>query len=144
MYDDDIDQITLDKLVDARVNYLKVNSLKQVVRATQTTRQDADTNLSECSNVFILHDIRRDAIMLCEQYEYNFAEASDLQRFNKAATILADKYAAAQVKSITAVFDMNDWETERGILHLYIEFIHKDIIKRAIVEIDINRGKVVV
>lgn len=144
VYDDDIDQITLDKLVDARVNYLKVNSLKQVVRATQTTRQDADTNLSECSNVFILHDIRRDAIMLCEQYEYNFAEASDLQRFNKAATILADKYAAAQVKTITAVFDMNDWETERGILHLYIEFIHKDIIKRAIVEIDINRGKVVV
>ena len=144
VYDDDIDQETLDKLVDARVNYLKVNSLKQVVRATQTTRQDADTNLSECSNVFILHDIRRDAIMLCEQYEYNFAEASDLQRFNKAATILADKYAAAQVKTITAVFDMNDWETERGILHLYIEFIHKDIIKRAIVEIDINRGKVVV
>ena len=48
------------------------------------------------------------------------------------------------MKTITAVFDMNDWETERGILHLYIEFIHKDIIKRAIVEIDINRGKVVV
>jgi hypothetical protein len=38
---------------------------------------------------------------------------------------------------------MNDWESERGILHLYVEFVHKNIIKRAIVEIDVNRGTVV-
>lgn len=146
VFDDDLelDRRQMDQMVDARINYLKVNSLKQVVRATQTTRQDADTNLSECSNVFVLHDIRRDCIMLCEQYEYNFAEASDLQRFNKAAGIIADKYAAAQVSSISAVFDMDDWEAERGILHLYVEFVHKRIVKRSIVEIDINRGKVVV
>lgn len=146
VFDDDLeeDRRKMDQMVDARVNYLKVNSLKQVVRATQTTRQDADTNLSECSNVFVLHDIRRDCVMLCEQYEYNFMESSDLQRFNKAAGIVADKYAAAQVSSISAVFEVSDWEAERGILHLYVEFVHKRIIKRSIVEIDINRGTVVV
>lgn len=144
VFDDDIHSKEMDQLAEVHVNYLKVNSLKQIVRGAQDTRQDADTNLSECSNVFILHDIRRDAVNLCEQYEYNFAESSDMQRFNKAAGLLAEKYAAAQVSSITATFDMTDWEAERGILHLYIEFVHKRIIKRAIVEIDINRGVVVV
>ena len=142
VYDDDLDSDILDSLTESKVNFLKVNSVRQVVRGAQTTRQDADTNLSELSNVFVLNDIRRDAVQMCEQYEYNFSEASDLQRFNKAAGILADKYQDAQVSSITAEFSMNDWESERGILHLYIEFVHKNIIKRSIVEIDVNRGVV--
>ena len=140
VYDDDLDADILDSMVESRVNFLKVNSVRQVVRGSQTTRQDVDTNLSELSNVFVLNDIRRDAVQLCEQYEYNFAEASDMQRFNKAASILADKYVDAQVASITAEFSINQWESERGILHLYIEFVHKNIIKRSIVEIDVNRG----
>ena len=144
VYDDDLDSDILDTLTDSKVNFLKVNSVRQVVRGAQTTRQDADTNLSELSNVMVLNDIRHDAVQLCEQYEYNFAEASDLQRFNKAAGILADKYQDAQVSSISAEFSMNDWESERGILHLYIDFVHKNIIKRSIVEIDVNRGTVVV
>lgn len=143
VYDDDLDSKLMDTLTDNRVNYLKVNTKKQVVRGAQTTRQDIDTNLSEMSNMFILLDIRRDAIQLCEQYEYNFSEASDLQRFNKAAKILAEKYADVQVKSISAEFNINDWESERGILHLYIDFVHKNIIKRSIVEISVNRGTVV-
>ena len=142
VYDDDLDADILDQLTESKVNYLKVNSRRQVVRGAQTTRQDADTNLSEGSNVFILLDIRRDAVQLCEQYEYNFAEASDLQRFNKAAAILAEKYQDQQVSSISAEFSMNDWESERGILHLYIDFVHKNIIKRSIVEITVNRGTV--
>lgn len=143
VYDDDLDADVLDTLTESKVNFLKVNSVRQVVRGAQTTRQDADTNLSELSNVLVLNDIRRDAVQMCEQYEYNFAEASDLQRFNKAAGILADKYQDAQVQSISAEFSMNDWESERGILHLYIDFVHKNIIKRSIVEIDVNRGSVV-
>jgi hypothetical protein len=142
VYDDDLDSDIMDSLTESKVNYLKVNNRKQVVRGAQTTRQLADTNLSELNNVFILLDIRRDAIQLCELYEYNFAEDSDMQRFNKAASLLAAKYQDAQVKSISAVFDMNDWESERGILHLYIDFIHKNIIKRSIVEISVNRGTV--
>jgi hypothetical protein len=143
VFDDDLDQTYLDELTSSHVNFLKVNTKKQVVRGAQSTRQDADTNLSEANNVFVLNDIRRDCVQLCEQYEFNFSEASDLQRFNKAAKILAEKYQDAQVSSISAEFSMNDWESERGILHLYVEFVHKNIIKRAIVEIDVNRGTVV-
>ena len=65
-----------------------------------------------------------------------------MQRFNKAASILAGKYADQQVKSISAEFSMNAWESERSILHLYVYFVHKNIIKRSIVEITVNRGTV--
>ena len=142
VYDDDLDSTIMDTLTESKVNFLKVNTRKQVVRGAQTTRQDADTNLSEMSNVFILLDIRRDAIQICEQYEYNFAREQDLQRFNKSAKLLAEKYQDNQVKQISAEFDMNDWESERGILHLYVDFVHENIIKRSIVEISVNRGVV--
>lgn len=140
VYDDDLDSNVLDELTDLRVNFLKVNSSKQIVRGSQSTRQEISTNLSELSNMFVLNDIKRDCEMLCEQYEYNFSEESDLQRFNKAADIIASKYSDAQVKSIEARFDQNSWESERGILHLYVAMVHKDIIKISIVEIDVNRA----
>lgn len=140
VYDDDLDSDVLDELTDLHVNFLKVNTSKQIVRGSQSTRQEISTNLSELSNMFVLNDIKRDCEMLCEQYEYNFSEESDLQRFNKAADIIASKYSDAQVKSIEARFDQNVWESERGILHLYVYMIHKDIIKISIVEIDVNRA----
>lgn len=139
VFDTELDGQILDELTENHVNFLKINSLRQVVRGAQDTRQTIDTNLSELSNVFVLNDIARDCCMLCERYEYNFSEATDLQRFNKAADTLVSKYADAQVKSITGRFDQNDWESERGILHLYVEMVHKNIIKTAIVEIDVNR-----
>lgn len=139
VYDDDLDSDILDELEENNINFLKVNSSRQIVRGSQSTRQEISTNLSELNNMFILNDIKRDCEMLCEQYEYNFSEASDLQRFNQAASIIAAKYADAQVKSIEARFDQNDWESERGILHLYVSLVHKNIIKISIVEIDVNR-----
>ena len=139
VYDDDLDSEILDELEENNINFLKVNSSRQIVRGSQSTRQEISTNLSELNNMFILNDIKRDCEMLCEQYEYNFSEASDLQRFNQAASIIAAKYADAQVKSIEARFDQNDWESERGILHLYVSLVHKNIIKISIVEIDVNR-----
>ena len=141
VYDEDLDQVILDELEANKVNFLKVNSRKQIVRGNQSTRQDIDTNLSEQSNVFILFDIVRDCVQLCELYEYNFSEAEDMARFNKQAAMLTANYAD-QVKSISGQFTMTDWERENGILHLYVDFIHKDIIKRSIVEVNVNRGRV--
>ena len=64
-----------------------------------------------------------------------------MARFNKQAAMLTANYAD-QVKSISGQFTMTDWERENGILHLYVDFIHKDIIKRSIVEVNVNRGRV--
>lgn len=140
IYDEDIDSDVMDQMADGRINFARLNALQRIVRATQTTRQTISSNLSEANNVFILLDIKRDCERLCDSYQYNFSEAEDIILFNKDAEQLLEKYSQTQVRSIKASFDKNDWEAERGILHLYIELEHKDLIKTTIIEIDVNRG----
>ncbi len=139
IYDEDIDGDIMDQLVDNNINYAKISPKGEIVRAIQNTRQDRLSNLSEANNVFILLDIKRDCEALCAEYEYMFSEDSDIARFNSDAKVLLDKYEAAQVRSIAAAFSKNAWEAERGILHMYVEFVHKDLVKTSIIEIDVNR-----
>lgn len=139
VYDEDIDSTIMDELVDANINFARINAKQEVIRATQNTRQEINSNLSELSNVFILLDIKRDCERMCAEYEFNFSEASDIARFNGVAKDLLGSYGESQVRSIAAHFDKNAWEAERGILHLYVEFVHKDLVKTTIIEIDVNR-----
>ena len=140
VFDDDLDTAILDELADKHCNIAKYNQNQVVVRAMQNTAQSKMTALSELSNVLILLDVKRDCERLCSQNEYDFSEAEDIARFNVAASTITDKYAAAQVRSISAHFDKNDWEAERNILHLYVEMVHKDLVKTTIIEIDVNRS----
>lgn len=140
VYDEDLDEDIMDELCEERINFARINANQDIIRATQTTRQTISSNLSEANNVFILLDIKRDCEKLCASYQYNFSEASDIARFNKDAETVLSGYADSQIRSIEASFDKNDWEAERGILHLYVAFEHKDLVKTTIIEIDVNRG----
>lgn len=140
VYDEDIDATLMDELCENRINFARINSVQNIIRATQTTRQTINSNLSEASNVFVLLDIKRDCEALCAEYQYNFSEAEDIARFNKDVETVLSKYESSQVRKIEASFDKNDWEAERGILHLYVAFEHKDLVKTTIIEIDVNRG----
>ena len=140
VYDEDIDSDIMDELCEERINFARINANQQIIRATQTTRQTISSNLSEANNVFILLDIKRDCEKLCATYDYNFSEAEDIVRFNKDAETVLTSYSDSQVRSIEASFDKNDWEAERGILHLYVAMEHKDLVKTSIIEIDVNRG----
>ena len=53
---------------------------------------------------------------------------------------VTDKYAAAQVKSISAQFTRTDEEAELGVLHLYIAVQHKALVKYIQIDIDVNRN----
>jgi hypothetical protein len=140
VYDESLNSDLMDELCEERINFAQINANQRTVIATQTTRQVASSNLSEMNNVMILLDIKRDCEKLCSTYHYNFSEAADIARFNRDAESVVSKYEAAQVRSITASFDKNDWEAERGILHLYVAMEHKDLVKSTIIEIDVNRG----
>lgn len=140
VYDEDLDDEIMDELAAERINYAQFTSKQEIIRATQTTRQVKSSNLSEANNVFILLDIKRDCERLCESYHYNFSDPDDIRRFNQDAEIVLEKYEDTQVKSIEASFNKNDWEAARGILHLYVGFEHKDLVKTTIIEIDVNRG----
>ena len=140
VFDEDLDSDLMDELTDEKINFARINSVQDIIRASQTTRQTYNSNLSEGNNVFILLDIKRDCEKLCALYDYNFNEPSDIARFNKDAEVVLGNYEDAQVRSIEASFDKNDWEAERGILHLYVGFVNKDLVKTSIIEIDVNRG----
>jgi len=139
IFDEDIDGDLMDALCDARVNFARINAIQEIIRATQTTRQDINSALSELSNVFILLDIKRDCEKLSSSMDFNFSEPSDLALYNKLAQNLLTTYADSQVRSIEASYGKNSFESERGYLHLYVGFVHKDIVKTSIIEIDVNR-----
>ena len=139
IFDTDIDADILDELADMHVNVAVYNPNQQVARHTQNTCQTKWTALTELNNVLILLDIKRDCERLCSTYEYEFAEPEDLARFNADISSLLTKYSAAQVRRISGYFDHNQWERDRGILHLYVELVHRDLVKTCIIEIDVNR-----
>ena len=139
IFDTDIDADILDELADMHVNVAVYNPNQQVARHTQNTCQTKWTALTELNNVLILLDIKRDCERLCATYEYEFAEPEDLARFNADISSLLSKYSAAQVRRISGYFDHNQWERDRGILHLYVELVHRDLVKTCIIEIDVNR-----
>ena len=141
----------MDELAEMHVNFAKYNANQVVVRAMQDTKQSKQTALSEQNNTLILLDIKRECEhrdahiqreceRLCASYEYDFSEATDIARFNADVEVVAAKYREAQVRSINAYFDKNSWEAERNILHLYVELVHKDLIRVTIIEIDVNRS----
>lgn len=139
-YDEDIDANIMDELVEGNINFARINAKQDVVRAIQETRQIINSNLSELNNVFILLDIKRDCERLCSTFEFNFSEPDDIARFNSMARDLLGVYSVAQVRSIGARYDKTAWEAERGILHMYVEFVNKDLVKTTIIEIDVNRS----
>lgn len=151
IFDVDIDEEHLDMLVDRRVNYAQINSKQEIIRGTQGTRYPKDeltgdfdalliSNLSEINNALIVLDIKKDAIKLVENYAYNFNESDQIALFNRDAEELVQKYAAAQVKSISASFSRTDEEAELGILHLTITVVHKALVKINLIDINVERA----
>lgn len=140
VFDEDLDSTLMDELAEAHINFAKYNANQVVVRAMQDSAQTKQTNLSEQNNVLVLLDIKRKFEQLCARNEYDFSEISNISLFNVAAETIAAQYRDAQVRSISAYFDKNTWEAERNILHLYVEMVHKDLVKTTIIEIDVNRS----
>lgn len=141
LYDDCLDSEIMDEMCEERINFARINAKQRTVIATQTTRDVVSSNLSEMNNVQILLDVKRACEEMCDEYQYNFSEPEDIIRFNKDAESILGVFEGTQVRSIQASFDKNDWEAERGILHLYVDLEHKDLVKTTIIEIDVNRGK---
>lgn len=147
LMDEGLDSEHMDRLIEEHVNYAQINSRGDVIRATQSTRYpilgDAFTlsNLTELNNVHIVLDIKKDVEHVLELFSYQFNETSDLKRFNTiVSSSILPKYSAAQVKSISAQFNRTSEEAEYGILHLYIEVVHKNLVKIIMVDIDVNRN----
>lgn len=128
-----------EKLYTNRVNYFECTAENTFVRGVQGTSQMIWSDLSEENNMHVLLEMKRELETLVGSLNYNFAEPEDRQRFTERAERLFSGYQGSKVKTATVYFDMNQWETERSILHCYLAVTYRTLAKRGIIEIDINK-----
>lgn len=138
VFDEDIDADVMDDLVDERINFARNNANGEINRATQTSRQEVLSVLSELNNGFVLKDVKRAMEKMCATKRYNFSEPSDVASFNIDAANVAATFQG-MVRSISAAFGQNAWESEMSIIHLYVTLVCRKISKTTIIEIDVNR-----
>lgn len=136
----DVDDLeTKEQLYELRMNYFEAIAENVFVRATQSTTQDIWSDLSEENNVLMLLEMQNALEDLVYSLTYNFATAEDRARYTKDATRLLEPYKANKVQDLEVYFDMSAWESERSILHCYLSVTFKGVVKRATIEIDINK-----
>lgn len=139
IFDEDIHEEIMNDLIDEHINFARVNALNEVHRSTQDTRQPQKSVLSELSNAFLVKDVKRAMERLAAKNRYEFCEPEEIQRFNDDAARVCDRFSG-QVKSISAAYSQNDYESLYNIIHLYVELACRNITKSTIIEIDVNRG----
>ena len=132
--DEDIKEI----FYDARWNYIECIGENTFVRGTQQTSQTELSDLSEESNVHVMLQIKNMLERLCAKNRYKFGEASDRKRYQDDANELFSSYKGTMVRSIAITYSMSAYEEKRSIIHCNCAITYMTLIKRTIIEIDIN------
>ena len=135
--DQDDDEIK-EEFYKARWNYIECIDENVYVRGTQQTCQKELSDLSEENNVHVMLQVKRRLERLCAQKRYHFGEASDRKIFTEDANELFSSWKGVYLRDINIQFSMTAWEEKRSILHCTCEIIFKTLIKRSVIEIDIN------
>jgi hypothetical protein len=128
-----------DTLSANRFNFFETVDDNVYQRATQTTSQMTNTDLTEENNVTTLYEMKRilENDIIAELYD--FSDAESRQRFREIEKAKFADWNNREVQSFDIKFSMTPWEAERSILHAYIEVTFRGIQKRAILEIDVNK-----
>ena len=137
------DSIYKEQLYLLRLNYLETVAENVYYRGTQTTSDVGKTrndfsDLNEENNVYVLLEYKRKLENMVTELGYNFSEEEDRQLFTEDANRLFANDIGVKVREVSVRFDMNDWEEQRSILHCYLEVVFRSIVKRSIIEIDVN------
>lgn len=136
---DDLD--TKETLYNLGVNFIETIGENQYIRPIQNTAQSKIkwSDLSEMNNVAVMLDMKRQLENYVSTTLYNFSEAEDRALFTSAANRMFEGYPNNKLRDYSVYFDMNEYETERSILHCYLATTFRQISKRGIIEIDINK-----
>ena len=139
----DIDLIDWDVkelLYKSRINYyLTTEEGKVVQRAVQNTRQREASALLEENNVRVLNTLKKGLEKACRGYHYEWNEPAARKGYTEAQTEVYRPWIGTMVEDLVIRFEANEWEQERMIMHCYVEVKFRDIVKRIILEININR-----
>lgn len=139
----DLDLIDWDvneRLYKSRINYyLTTDEGKTVQRATQNTRQREASCLLEENNVRVLNTLKKSMEKACRGYLYEWNEPEVRKGYTKAQMEVYRPWIGTMVQDLDIVFTADEWEQERMIMHCYVVVKFRDIIKRIILEINIQR-----
>ena len=139
----DIDLIDWDVkelLYTSRINYyLTKEEGRNVQRSVQNTRQINASVLLEESNVRVLNTLKKGLEKACNSYLYDWNEPEARKGYTDTQMAVYRPWIGTIVQDIDIRFEANEWEQERMIMHCYCDVKFRDIVKRIILEININR-----
>lgn len=136
---DDIDSDIKEKLYNNRINYFETVEENVYQRASQNTAQDINSDLMEENNMNTLFELKRTVERDCWNNLYNFTSAEDRKRFSETEQAKFANWEGRKLDTIKIEFDVNEWEAERSIVHCYIAVQFRNLNKRTIIEIDVNK-----
>ena len=128
-----------EELYTRRFNYFEAIGENRFQRACQCTGQLGNSDLLEENNMQTLFDIKRQIELDCWENTYNFTSADDRATFQQIEEAKFAGWKGSRFDTISIRFECNEWESERSILHCYVEVQFRNITKRTIIEIDVNK-----
>ena len=128
-----------EELYTHRFNYWESIGESQFQRACQCTAQVGNSDLLEENNVHTLFALKRQLEYDCWINTYNFTSADERARFQQIEEAKFESWKGSRLDTLSIRFDATAWEAERSIVHCYVEVQFRNLHKRTIIEIDINR-----
>ena len=136
---EDIDMELKEKLYVNRINYFETISENVYQRCSQNTSQVINSDLVEENNMNTLFELKRIVELDAWSDLYNFTSAESRKRFSEYENSKFSSWIGTRVQSLNIDFSVNEWEMERSIVHCYISVQFRNLNKRTIIEIDINK-----
>lgn len=122
-----------------RFNYFEAIGENQFMRGVQNTAQMINSDLLEEHNMQTLFDIKRILEYDAWRNAYNFTSQDERARFKEYEEAKFATWRGSKLDTISIRFDVTEFEAERSILHCYCEVQFRNITKRTIIEIDVNK-----
>lgn len=135
LYEDEL----MNTLAQYRINYIVATGENEFRRGLQNTAQKINSDLLEENNMHILFWLKRNIEKDVQDALYNFANKSDRAAFRQVERAKYENIIGTMVSTFDIRFDMSEWESDRQIIHCYVEIQYRTLMKRGIIEIDVNK-----
>lgn len=129
----------MSNLAERRLNYIEACDENVYQRGMQNTSQLITSDLLEENNMHVLFWLKRHIEKDVFDHQYRFSDPAERATFRQVEMAKYENIIGTMVASLNIKFDMNEYETERQIIHCYVEVTFRTIAKQGIIEIDVNK-----
>lgn len=126
-------------LADQRLNYIEASDENIYQRGMQNTSQAINSDLLEESNMHVLFWLKRNIERDVFDHQYHFSDPAERATFRQVEMAKYENVIGTMVSTLDIKFDMNEYETERQIIHCYVEVTFRTLSKQGLIEIDVNK-----